>query len=274
VKSLLFGSFSAAAALAFSAGPASALVLVTATLDPFAAGLSSQISFTTNNYTVSDFATIVISAPDSFGVSNFTQTATLQLESFKLGSMTVLATNSGLRNGTGPSSYGLYITIATNGKLTNVAPGINVGSYTSVNYSFIGDPGNTDTVSPAGLVDHGTPDILLATGVLAPPGTGPNQVILANGLPSADVFVTLTPVGNGIAFFALPPGLGYQEASFTNTSTVTGISTNSSGVTTVTINGGGGNATLADLPEPASIGLLGAGLVGIAVARRRFANRA
>ena len=240
----------------------------TVTLNPSAAGLSSQGAFQASNYQLADFTTITIDN----GTGAFTQTGTLQLNTFINGSTSLFSVDDGLRNGTGSAAYGLYLTFTASGTLPGFAPGTDAkGSFTSISYNFVGDPGDTDTVSAAGvLTDSGTPDVTLATGGVAAGGI--NTVSITSGIPSADVLLTLVPTSAGTPFFQAPTSLNLQEDSFTNTTSV--VSTSGTTTTTViNINGGGGNGTFsapaAPVPEPASLALLGAGLVGVGIARKR-----
>lgn len=241
----------------------------TVTLNPAAAGLSSQGAFTANNYALSDFATIIIDN----ATGNFTQTGTLRLNQFFNGPNPVLVPTSGLGNGTGSGAYGLFLTFSASGTLPNFVQGADAkGSFSSISYSFIGNPGNTDAVSSAGVLAQSASDITLATGGIA--AGGRNQVSITNGLPSADVSLSLLQTAAGPSFFQAPTSLNLQEDSFTNTSSVVSL-TPVGGTTVININGGGGNGTFsapaapAPVPEPASMALLGAGLVGIGIARKR-----
>ncbi len=265
--------------------PTAALAGVSWTWNPAGASPSlNGTSFTADNIIISDHATadIVTTGPSA---GNFTEAGVLVAETFYLGGNPVTAT--GLN-----STYSIYATFTASGNQGGAfpAPGYSVtGPITSLSYTLWGNPNGPISVNLTGT-GYGTSAGYTITGnsgaFALGGGTlyGPyNSVTIANNdphksdtcpnplnpltcgyTPTANATASLIAASGESGFYVAPTAgnLNFLQDNFSGNFGVTSFTLLQSGDIGMSINGGGGNITSV-VPEPSSVAVFAAGLLGL-----------
>ena len=263
----------AAAASVLIAGASAANAgVVSVKWDPAAVGLAGT-AFTADNMVIADYASAAINPV----TGAFNEVGALKISQFQLGGLGV--SSPGLN-----STYGLYFTFTAIGNIGGplpTVPGGTSGAITSLTYKLWADPAGQPTFAVSNgavTVGNNAGAFVLASGS---GGGSPTDFVSLQYtgsayIPSAGALATFLPcitvnancTANESAFFVSPPAAIdlKLEASFTNTA---GVSTlNAGNPAYLNIVAGGGNLDLL-VPEPASLAIMGVGLLGLVMGRRR-----
>ena len=182
-----------------------------------------------------------------------------------------------------PGSYGLYLTMQTQ---TQFIGPPNTYQYLSGHMALMLDPGNNDgapSSTPSGLTFANTgptgaaDDITLATGTLVSGhySLNPTPQIRSIG----DFVQTFQPTAGADGFFVTPVSpyemVQLLDTTFPGDITITPDPSASDPTRSINVLNGQPNSAVMGLlvPEPASLLLLGTGIAGIAMLRRRAGNR-
>lgn len=246
----LMKTMTAATAVAFGMGLAGAAQAAPVfQLDFTSVGGAGLV--TADSIQVRQNADLVLNIP---GLS-FTENGLFRVTNYQLGGNPVITDNLG-------TGYNLYATFTSSGTLTQITPTFFVATFTSLNFTLFLDPDANTNLSgqtPAGTTGD---DFAIASGSLLE-GTGTANLNPAFLAVTSNTNTTFNTIVN--TFFTSPvPFYNLQQIASNQTAGQLSIVGS-----TITIQDGGATVTFASVPEPATLAMFGAGLLGLAAVLRR-----